>query len=369
MRIYCDHNATTPIDPRAREAMEPWLSGPTNASSMHAEGRAARRAVEEAREQVAALFGAESRDIVFTSGATEANNMALGGVEPTAASGIEHPSVLEPLRRSQRWLPLATTKQGEVDMASLAQALEGGCRAAALMATNNETGVRQPWRAAAALCAARGARLHIDAVQEAGKGELAVEAFAGLTMSISGHKLGGPQGVGALWIAPETRVPALILGGAQERMRRAGTENVAAIVGFGVACLWAQRERCQRAQRLREAEEQFLASARTRLPDLEIHGLDAPLGRAAGTLSLRVAGLAAETLVIACDLEGLALSLGSACSSGAARPSHVLEAMGVPLGNSVESLRVSLAPTMREGHAGRAGEIFSHVAARLRARR
>lgn len=369
MRIYCDHNATTPMEPRVRSAMEPWLQAAANASSLHAEGRAARRALEDAREEVAALFAAEPRDVVFTSGATEANNMAIRGEGPTAASGIEHPSVLEPLRRSQRWRALATGRDGVVLLADLEAALAEGCRAVAVMATNNETGVRQPWRAAAALCAAHGARLHVDAVQEAGKGDLVVAAFPGLTMAISGHKLGGPQGIGALWIAPETRVQPLLLGGAQERQRRAGTENIAAAVGFGVACRLARAEREQRTRQLEQHEAAFLAAARAAVPDLEIHGSDAPGARAPGTLSLRVPGQIAETLAIACDLEGLALSLGSACSSGAARPSQVLDAMGLAVGVAVESLRVSLAASMTPVESARAGEVFGCVALRLRGQR
>ncbi len=369
MRIYCDHNATTPMEPRVRSAMEPWLSAAANASSLHAEGRAARRALEDAREDVAALFAAEPRDVVFTSGATEANNMAMGGEGPTAASGIEHPSVLEPLRRKQRLRTLATGRDGVVCLADLEVALKEGCRAAAVMATNNETGVRQPWRSAAALCAAQGARLHVDAVQEAGKGELCCAAFPGFTMAISGHKLGGPQGIGALWIAPETRIPPLLLGGAQERMRRAGTENIAAAVGLGVACRIARVEREERTLRLEQREALFLVAARAAAQDLQIHGTQQPGGRAPGTLSLRVPGLLAETLVIACDLEGLALSVGSACSSGAARPSHVLDTMGLAAGVVVESLRVSLSASTPEAEATRAGEIFGRMVNRMRGQR
>lgn len=343
MRYFCDHNATTPTDPRVLEVMAPWLRLPSNPSSLHTEGRAARRALEDAREHAAHLLGVEPRDLVFTSSATEANNTVIAGWEGTCAvSAIEHPSVLEPASTRSGCTLLPVDGEGVLLIEGLDAALARGIRHVAVMAVNNETGVVQPWQQAAERCMAHGVSLHVDAVQAVGKVDLTLPQGPDLSLVLSGHKLGGPQGVGLLWLAPETRLRPLLRGGGQERLRRAGTENVAAVVGFGEACRLLHTEAATRREHAARNEKAFLAALQPHVSDLRRHGPVSHERRVAGTLSLRVPGLAAERVCIAADLEGLAISVGSACSSGAARPSHVLRAMGKTAGEVVETFRVSL---------------------------
>ena len=366
MRHFCDHNATTPADPRVLEAMGPWLGLAANASSLHTEGRAARRALEDAREHAAQLLGAEPRDLVFTSSATEANNTVIRNWDgPCAVSAIEHPSVLEPASAVVGCRLLPVDSLGVLVLRALDAALASGVRHVALMAVNNETGAVQPWQEAAARCAAVGASLHIDAVQAAGRIAIAAPTGKGMSLVLSGHKLGGPQGVGLLWLAPETRLKPLLRGGGQERMRRAGTENIAAVVGFGEACRWIHAEREQRCANAARNERAFMAALESSVPTLVLHGPSAAPQRVAGTLSLRVPGLSAERVCIAADMEGVAISVGSACSSGAARPSHVLRAMGKEPEEVVESFRVSLSPTESEPQVVAAAQSLATAIRRL----
>lgn len=353
-RIYLDHSATTPLSPEVLEAMEPWLRGdPGNPSSPHHEGRRARRAVEDAREEVAALLGAEARNVIFTSGATEANVTALLGLRledgtappAVAASAVEHPSVLETLPRLERGgrrvrrLPVDAC--GRVKLETLREALAEGVRLVAVMAANNETGTVQPWEEVARLCREQGALAHTDAVQVLGKLPFEVGRLGPGSAALSAHKLGGPQGVGALWVAPETRLEPLLTGGGQERARRAGTESVAGIVGLGAACRLAREEQESRRQHLELLEARFLEELRAQLSEVVVNGPPLP-HRVPGLLNLRFPGCHGETLLFALDLEGVAASLGSACSSGAVEPSHVLEAMGASRSENLESLRFSL---------------------------
>ena len=345
---YLDHNATSPLRPEAGDAMAHALAAGGNPSSVHGAGRAARARVEHAREQVAALAGARAQDVIFTSGGTEANALALWGAVQGAAeagkritrlfvSAIEHDSVLANAAAVAERVPgvrretVPVTADGTVDLESLRVLLrEGKGRAlVAVMAANNETGVVQPLAQIRALLAGYEAYLFVDAVQAAGK--IALEGEADY-LSLSAHKLGGPQGVGALIVREGVPLAATILGGGQERGQRAGTENVAGIAGFGAAAsVTAAPDAALR--------DRFEAGLKAMCPDAVIFGADAP--RLANTSNFAVPGIAAETAVMALDLDGVMLSSGSACSSGKVRPSHVLAAMNVSETLARSALRVS----------------------------
>ena len=320
--VYLDYNATAPLRPAALEAMRAALAETGNPSSVHRFGRLARRRVEEARASVAALIGARPSQIVLTSGGTEANNLALA--QPAArvlVSAIEHDSVRAAAPSA---IPIPVDRAGIVELAALDRLLANsdGPALVAIMLVNNETGVIQPVADAARIARARGARIHCDAVQAAGK--LAVD-FAELgvhTMAISAHKFGGPLGVGALVVNDAVALSPMLRGGGQERGSRAGTENVAGIVGFGAAARLAEAELTNMPPMaaLRDAMEARLNAAAT------ILGREAP--RVANTSCIAMPGVAAETQVMAFDLAGVAVSAGAACSSGKVRVSHVLQAMG-----------------------------------------
>lgn len=355
MAIYFDHNATTPLDPRVLEAMLPYLSGPYgNASSVHRYGRAARDAIEAARVQVAALAGAQASELTFTSGATESNNLALKGLtenQPPSRvlyGATEHPAVLEAAEslRAHGWgvETIAMSEQGFVDWPAFeAQLARAPLRVAALMAANNETGVIQDLARVAALVHARGALLHVDAVQAAGKMPIASLWSAGEhtadLMSLSAHKLYGPKGVGALLVKAEVGLQTQLHGGGQERGLRGGTENLAAIVGFGVAAELALAEQAARAAQWLRLRERLEAGLRA-LPGVTIFGEAAP--RLANTVQFGLAGWEGEALLMALDRKGIAVSSGSACASGTGEPSHVLIGMGLERGLAYRAIRVSL---------------------------
>lgn len=335
---YLDCNATAPLRPEARDAMLAALSQTGNASSVHRFGRAARSLIEDARAALADLVGARPAQVVFTAGGTEANATALCGLRrPVLASAGEHVSVLEAAPMST--IPLRA--DGVIDLQALESALSAveTPPAVAVMLANNETGVIQPVAEASRLARDHGALLHCDAVQAAGKIPVDFASLGAATLSLSAHKLGGPQGVGALILAEGVEVAPLLRGGGQERRRRAGTENVAAIAGFGAAARAAQRDlaKMESVARLRDDLETEL---RKREPDLAIHGAEAP--RLPNTSCFGVPGLSAETLVMALDLAGVAVGAGSACSSGKVAPSHVLRAMGASDTQAREAIRVSL---------------------------
>jgi cysteine desulfurase len=371
-RIYLDWNATAPPDPRVLDRMLPYFRGNFgNPSSLHEEGRDARRAIEEARETVAAAIGAEPREIVFCSGATEANNLALAGLAAArpgavAASAIEHPSVLEcaeALRRGGRSVTiLPVSRRGVVDPPAVEHALAERPCLVALMAANNETGAVQPIADVATECARAGVPLHVDAVQTLGKVAFDVRHRGITSASFSAHKIGGPKGAGALFIRAESGIERQIHGGGQERGRRAGTENVAAIVGLGAAVELARAELDGRRERLRRVEGRFLdalAAAGVR-PVAPCDPGDEH--RLPGTLSLRFPGVSGEGMLFALDLLGVSVSLGSACSSGAARPSHVLMAAGVSKHDCLETVRISMgAGTLPEDAEAAAAAIASVV--------
>jgi cysteine desulfurase len=340
-RVYLDWNATAPLRPQARQALQDALAVAGNPSSVHAEGRAARRLIEAAREQVAALVAARPADVFFTSGGTEANMLALSPAIETAAekrprgslliSAIEHSSVRAGGRFSREAvLEIAVDGQGRVDLAALAEAVSGTPRPlVSLMLANNETGVVQPVAQAAAIVHAAGGLLHVDAVQAAGRISCEIGVLGADLLTLSAHKIGGPKGVGALIRRSEDihLADPLVRGGGQERGMRAGTENVAGIAGFGAAAAAALRERAQEAAHMLALRNLLEDGLRAVAPQTVIFGAGA--GRLPNTTLFSLEGMKAETAVIAFDLEGVALSSGAACSSGKVQPSHVLAAMGV----------------------------------------
>jgi len=336
-RTYLDWNATAPLRDEARRAMANALGLTGNASSVHAEGRAARRLVEEARARVASLVGAEAKDVMFTSGATEANVMALvpaleiGGHKALRdrlfVSAIEHPSVRNGARFAVEDVEeLPVTSDGVVDLAAVPRAVQRAHRPlVSIMLANNETGAIQPIAEIAEIVHAASGVLHVDAVQGPGRIDCDIAALGADLISISSHKLGGPQGVGALIRRGDIHiVEPLIRGGGQERGQRAGTENVAAIAGFGAAATAASVAEIDHFALLREQLEEGIKSV---TPDALIFAAAAP--RLPNTTLFAVPGLKAETAIIAFDLNGIAVSSGAACSSGKVQASSVLAAMGV----------------------------------------
>lgn len=377
-RVYMDWNATAPLTDGARVAVTAGLDL-MNPSSVHGEGRAARAALEKARRQVATLVGAAPANLVFTSGATEAANTVLTpdfrmGRRPVAVghlyvSAIEHPAVREGGRFASRDVTeIAVTAHGVIDLDALAVALaahddNAGLPMVAVMAVNNETGVIQPLGQVAALVRAKGGLLVVDAVQAAGRIPLDIEAIGADFLIVSSHKIGGPKGVGALVSRGETLMPApLIRGGGQEKGHRSGTENLAAILGFGAAADEAARDIDARNGRICVLRDRLEAGMRALSADLVIHG--AAVERVANTTFFSLPGLKSETGQIAFDLEGIALSAGSACSSGKVGESHVLAAMGCD--PKLGALRLSLGPATGEMDIDRALEAFGKVAGRLK---
>lgn len=348
-RSYLDYNATAPLRPEVREAVADALALHGNPSSVHEEGRVARAAVEEARDKVASLIGARPEDVIFTSGGTEANALALAAQSGEAwhcyVSAIEHPSVLSGGRfHPETTTIIPVTGEGVADLASLKDKLEkhkpGGWRPlVSLMLANNETGALQPVAKAAEIVHDAGGLLHSDAVQAVGRIPLDIRALGADMVTVSAHKIGGPKGVGALVLREGATVEPLIKGGGQERRRRAGTENVPGIVGFGVAAALAAEDiaTMDRIAALRDALEE---GVRTSAPNAVI--LSAGVARLPNTSCIAVPGAKAETLVIGLDLAGLAVSAGSACSSGKVEASHVLAAMGLSPELAHGAIRVSL---------------------------
>ncbi len=350
MLVYLDHNATTPLDERVLESMLPFLgASPGNPSSVHAAGRTARTAVEVAREQVAALVAAHPDEVVFTAGGTEANNTALKGVAwrrpgRLAISAIEHPSVSVPAAALGRlgWdvESIGVDTQGRVNEAALDEALRRGADLVSLMWANNETGVVQPMKRLAGLVRERGALLHSDAVQAAGKIPLRFGAEGEQLMSLSAHKIGGPKGAGALLVDRRVELGPLLHGGGQERNRRGGTENVPAIVGFGKAAELALAELRARRTHWSALRDGFEARLRAAVPEVVVFGSEAE--RLPNTMFFAVPGIDGATLVLALDRRGVAVSSGSACGSRHEAPSSVLTAMGVAPELARCAVRVSI---------------------------
>jgi cysteine desulfurase len=381
-RVYLDYNATAPLRPEARAATIAALDCLGNASSIHAEGRAARGIVEEARRAVAELTGAPVRSVVFVSGGSEGANLALTpAIHRAASSGPltrlilaagEHPSVLRGHRFPPEAVSLAPlSEDGRLDLDALADLITGGEGAPmlALQGANNETGVVQPVAEAAALIHAADGVLVCDAVQLPGRVDLTAATAGADFLILSAHKFGGPKGAGAV-IATRAGLAIgapLLRGGGQESGMRAGTENVAAIAGFGAAARLALLEAGREAARLAALRDRHAQAVLGVAPEATIFGASAP--RLPNTLAFGVPGVEAATLVIALDLAGIAVSSGSACSSGKVAPSHVLAAMGVAPDLAAGAIRLSLGWASSEVDVERFGEAFGQTIAALRRRR
>jgi len=385
-RIYFDHNATTPVDPAVLEAMLPFLSADFgNASSIHTFGQRARAAVETAREQVAALINARAQEIIFTSGGTESDNHAIFGVAQAflfavscegsgrrgvhvITSSIEHEAVLNSCQALEK-LGVAVTyvpvsRDGLVEPGDVRKAIRPETVLITVMHANNELGVIQPLAEIGEIAAERKITFHTDAVQSAGKIPVDVQALRLDLLSISGHKLYAPKGIGAICIKSGTRLRQLLFGGHHQRGFRPGTENVAGIVALGRAADIARLalpEDAARISALRDRLEQGLLS---RIPDCRVNGSSAP--RTPNTSNVTFSGIEGEALVIALDLKGLACSTGAACSSGAVEPSHVLTAIGLPAAKARASLRFSLGRHTTDEEVDAALELIPAAVAQLR---
>ena len=354
MRIYFDHNATTPVDPAVADTIARVMVGEFgNASSVHHFGQRAKAILDEARSSVASLLAAEPSEVVFTSGGTESDNFALRGVaealEPTGrrhliASSIEHEAVLVTLRalarRGWRTTLLSVDQSGIVNPQVLSDALTDDTAIVSVMHANNEIGTIQPVAELARIAHGRGALFHTDAVQSVGKIPVDVRALGLDLLSLSAHKFNGPKGVGALWIKRGARVTSIMTGGKHERSRRAGTENGPGIAGLGVAAQLASKKLTTEAARLGALRNRLEEAILANVPGTAINGVREP--RVPNTTNISFEAVEAESLLIALDLEGVAVSTGSACSSGTLEPSHVLRAMGLPSPRTQNSIRLSL---------------------------
>ena len=376
MRIYLDHNATAPLRPEVRATLLDFLGPPANPSSAHREGARARAALETARAEVAALIGAAPAEIVFTSGATEANNLALRGTLAAAGpatglvtSAVEHASVLDTARAlAADGRPLAVVPvddEGRVAARDVIAAVGPETRLVTLGLANGEVGAVAPVAQVTTALRGRGILVHTDAVQAAGRMPVDVGALGVDLLSLSAHKLGGPAGVGALWVRRGVRLQPTLTGGPQERQRRAGTENVAAIVGFGVAAHLAKREVAEAAARMRALVERLWQGLRARLPEVMRNGPVAE-PRLPNTLNLSFPGCTGESLMVLLDLAGIAVSVGSACAAGAAEPSHVLRAMGREAEGARGGLRLSLGPTTSAADVDRVLDVLPGLVAQVR---
>ena len=372
MAIYLDHAATTPLHPAVLEAMLPYLTEHHgNPSSIHASGRRARQGLDEAREEIAALIGAKPREIVFTASGTEADNLAVKGVAWAASargrhivtSTVEHKAVLNTAsileRQGFRATAAGVDRTGRVDPAAVAAAITDATTLVTIQAANNEVGTLQPVAEIGAICRDRRVPFHVDAVQSAAFDPPTPDAWQATLISLSAHKLYGPKGVGALYVRQGTAMVPQLSGGAQERQRRAGTENVAGAVGFA------------RAMRLAYAQRADLVPLRDRL----IRGLvllegvqltGHPTERLPNSVSVVVEGIEGGDLVAALDLEGIEASTGSACTTGSVEPSHVLLSMGIDPELAHGSLRLTIGRSTTEAHVDRTIEVIATCIARLR---
>jgi cysteine desulfurase len=353
MAIYLDHAATSPLRPPVLEAMLPYLTRYAgNPSSLHTAGRRARQGVDEARETIAGRIGAQPREIVFTAGGTEADNLAIKGVAWAATargrhvitSAVEHKAVLNTTavleRRDFSVTVLPVDRYGRVDPIDVAAAMTERTTIVSVMAASNEVGTLQPIGAIGEIVRGHGARFHVDAVQYAAHAPIDVDAWQADLVSLSAHKMGGPQGVGALYVRRGTQLLPQLQGGSQERQRRAGTENVAGIVGFGAAFALAETDAAE-ADRLRQLSRR-LSDGLLALDGVTMTGH--PEDRLPNSVSVVIEGVEGGDLVAALDLEGVEVSTGSACTSGSTEPSHVLLAMGIDPHLAHGSLRITTGP-------------------------
>jgi cysteine desulfurase len=392
-RVYLDFNATTPVDPTVLDAMLPYLSADfANPSSIHTPGQRARAAVETAREQVAALIGAKPSEIIFTSGGTESDNHAIFGSvaqallftlslegpvqhkEPaTAAPHVittptEHEAVLNACQAAEKqgvavtYLPV--DRNGQIDPAALRAAIRQETCLITLMHANNELGTTQPLEEIARIAKEHKIRFHTDAVQSAGKIPINVNQLGVDLLSLSGHKLYAPKGIGALYVRSGTKLRQLLYGGHHQRGFRPGTENVAGIVAFGKAAEIARHSLAEDAKRVSALRDQLEQGLLARIPDARANGAAAP--RTPNTSNITFPGLEGEALLIALDLKGLAVSTGAACSSGAVEPSHVLTAIGLSANDARASIRFSLGRHTSASEIDFALEVVPAAVAQLR---
>jgi cysteine desulfurase len=379
MRIYLDHNATTPAAEAVIEAVARSMRDLVgNASSVHSFGQQAKGALDGARTSVAALIGGEPAEVVFTAGGTESINLAIRGaaeaLEPTGrrgivVSGIEHEAALQTSRALARrgWtvtiVPVEST--GVVSPEAVREAVSDGTALVSVMHANNEVGTVQPVAAIAALAHERGALMHTDAVQSAGKIPVSARALGVDLLSISAHKFYGPKGVGALWVRRGVRLTPQMTGGRQERSRRAGTEDVPALVGMGVAARLVMNGLDACHARMGALRDRLEAGVLRGVPHTAVNGV--PGERVPNTTNISFERVEAESLLIALDLEGIAVSTGSACSSGTLEPSHVLKAMGLGSARAQSSLRFSLGAATTEAEIDRVVTVLPGLVQKLRA--
>ena len=377
MRSYLDHNATTPVREEVADAMAATLRGCFgNPSSVHAEGAAARAEVERARARVAGLLACEPSEVIFTAGATEANNTVLGpllrtwarGKRHVVSSNAEHPSVEEPLaaleREGWRVTRVPVSRDGLLDPEQLRASIGPDTALVTLLWANNETGVVQPMTRLAMLARERGVRVHADATQCLGKLPVDLSAVALDALSLSAHKLGGPKGVGALVVRGDPSFEPLLRGGPQERRRRGGTENVPGIVGLGAAAALAARELTERSREYARLRDRLWDGISAKIPRVRRNGAEAAL--LCNTLNVEFDGVAGELLLQALDLEGIAVSTGAACASGRVEPSHVLLSMGRSARQARASLRFSVGHGVDDAQIDRVLSILPDRVARVR---
>ncbi|MEO8679740.1 MAG: cysteine desulfurase family protein [Vicinamibacterales bacterium] len=378
MRIYLDHNATTPLDPLVADRMVHALKDTWgNASSVHHFGQQAKAALDDARSLVAALLNADASEVVFTAGGTESDNIAIrGAADALEASGrkhlitsaIEHEAVLNTMkalaRKGWRVTTLPVDSGGIVSPDRLREAITDDTALVSVMHANNEIGTVQPIAELAQIAHERGALMHTDAVQTAGKLPVDVRALGVDLLSIAGHKFYGPKGTGALWVKRGVRLVSSITGGRQERSRRAGTENVAALVGLGVATEVARRKMASEGPRLSALRDRLESGLLARVSGCERNGAAEP--RVPNTSNISIERIESESVLIGLDLAGIAVSSGSACSSGTLEPSHVLKAMGLPHARTLGSIRFSLGASNTEAEIDRVIDVLPPLVEKLR---
>ena len=378
MRVYFDYNATTPLAPEVIEAVVRTTRDQFgNASSVHHFGQQAKGVLDEARSAIAMLINGDPSEVVFTSGGTESDNFAIRGsaeaLEPTGrrhliASAIEHEAVLNTLkalaRRGWRTTLLPADQTGVVSPDQLREVLTDDTALVSVMHANNEIGTIQPIAELARIAHERGALMHTDAVQSVGKIPVDVRALGVDLLSLSAHKFNGPKGAGALWVKRGTRMQPILTGGKHERSRRAGTENVPAIAGLGVAARLAAGKMAAEGARVGALRDRLEAGVLKSVPATVVNG--APQLRVPNTTNISFDRVEAESLLIALDLDGIAVSTGSACSSGTLEPSHVLRAMGFPAHRTQNSLRFSLGLFSTEEEVERVIEVLPRLVEKLR---
>ena len=375
--IYLDYNATTPLCEAARTAMLPFLGEKFgNPSSVHAAGREARAAIDDARDRLADLLGAKAHELIFTSGGTEANNLAILGLARSRATRgkhlisakTEHHAVLNTIEHLEKregfevtWL--SVSQAGRVDLDQLADTIRDDTVLVSIMHANNETGVIQPLREISEICRARGVLLHSDMVQSFGK----LDAFLADAASFAAHKFYGPKGAGLLFLRSGIPIEPIHFGGAHENQRRAGTENVAAIAGMAAAAEFVERDREQEQARERNLRDQLWQEISAQISPVVLNG-DTPR-RLANTLNISLPALDSETMLIALDLEGVCASSGSACMVGSVVASHVLLAMGLPLALARSAIRFSIGKYSTEEEISATAGIVSEIVQRTNAKR